>query len=284
MKKFRKKILLVGGEGFVGRNISLKLSEGFECSSLGKSKSIFSKNRKDFFIKKNPYINKIEEDFDIYIYLIDNNVQSDLFYIKENELINNLKIKTNSHLIIFSSAAVYANPESEYAKRKVKLESFYKEYCEKNGIKLTILRLFNTYGKYQLPYKQGSLVANIFYNYLNNLPIEINDKTAKRDFIYAEDIGKIVKYIIENKEYGTIDVGSGKSISIENLLSMIQEKILPTKIDANYKNIKESAIQHSITGDLHKKNKQTLLLEGLKKTFKFYNENKETINEYLNRE
>ncbi len=279
----KKTVLIIGGEGFIGRNIADVITKSYSCSSIGIEKSIFL-NREDIFIKNNPYRNCVREKFDIYIQLIDNPVLESVFEIEEQKLIDNLEIRKNSHLIIFSSAIIYSNPNSEYAKRKKKLEAFYKRYCEENGINLTTLRLFNTYGKYQLPYKQGSLVANIFYNYLNSLPIEINDKTAKRDFIYAEDIGKIINYVIKNKKYGKMDLGTGKSISLENLLSLIQEKILPTKIDINYKNVKESVIQHSIAGDLHKKIKQTPLLEGFKRTFKFYNENKETINEYLNRE
>jgi len=277
----KKTVLIIGGEGFIGRNISDVLVKNYQCSSIGIEKSIFL-NRKDIFIKNNPYKNHVEKRFNIYIHLIDNPISKDVFEIEEKKLIDDLQIKEDSHLIIFSSAAIYANPNSDYAKRKVNLESFYKKYCEKNGINLTILRLFNTYGKYQLPYKQGSLVANIFYNYLNNLPIEINDKTAKRDFIYAEDIGKIVEYVIENKKYGIMDFGSGESISIDSLMSLIQAEILSTKININYRNTKENITQHSITGDLHKKIRLTSLLEGLKKTFKFYNENEEAINRYLN--
>lgn len=277
----KKTALIIGGEGFIGRNIADVISKTHSCSSIGVEKSIFS-NREDVFIKNNPYKDKLYEKFDIYIHLIDNSVSENIFEIEEEKLIDNLQIRSESHLIIFSSAAIYANPESEYAKRKLKLESFYKNYCKNNNIKLTILRLFNTYGKYQLPYKQGSLVANIFYNYLNNLPIEINDKTAMRDFIYASDIGKIVEHIIENKEYGMMDLGTEECISIENLLSLIQEKILQKKVKVNYKNIKENIIQHPATGNLHKEIKQTSLLEGLKKTFNFYNENKEIINKHLN--
>lgn len=278
-----KRVLLIGGEGFIGRNISEKLSVSgsYDSFSLGLHKSFF-KNRNDLFIKNNPYKNRVKDIYDVYIHLIDNKISDPFFEIEEKKLIKNLKISKEHHLIIFSSAIVYSNPDSEYGIRKLKLESFYKKYCAENSINLTILRLFNTYGKYQLPYKQGSLIANIFYNYLNNLPIEINDKTVKRDFIYAEDIAEFIKYVILNKKFGIMDLRTGKCISIDSLLSLIQEKILPTKMKINYKNLKEKVIEQAISDDLYKKVEQTSLLDGLKKTFKFYNDNNETISKYLN--
>ena len=118
----------------------------------------------------------------------------------------NIGIQKGKHLIVFSSAVVYANPESPYGKRKMLLEKTYEDYCKRHKINLTIFRLFNVYGNYQIPHKQGSLIANIFYNYINHKQIEINDMKAMRDFVCAKDIGEIVKWVIENNFFEKSDI------------------------------------------------------------------------------
>lgn len=280
MSEIKKNILIIGGEGFIGRNISEVLSKKFNCYSVGIVKSIFSK-RNDIFIKKNPYIDKINKKFDIYIHLIDNQVPESQFKKGEFNLINNVKIKKNSHLIIFSSSVIYANPNSEYGKRKLTLEKLYQDYCLKNNINLSIVRLFNTYGKYQIPYKQGSLVANIFYNYLNKIPIEINDMQATRDLLYASDIGKFIIYIINHKYYSTIDMASEENISIQKLISLIQEHIIKDNLVINNKQITENILCPNANNQIINKIELSSLTLGLTKTFSFYKKNKDIIKQYL---
>jgi nucleoside-diphosphate-sugar epimerase len=208
------KILLLGGEGFIGRNIIDVLDERFNCYSLGRTPSNF-RTSFDRFIRMDPYRETINESFDVIVHLIDN--KSDL-----NLEIDFLKkINSDAHIILFSSAVVYANPTSEYGVRKSNLEKIYLAHHKK----LTILRLFNVYGKYQIPYRQGSLVANILYNHINNIPIRINDVNVKRDFIFAEDIGRYVEFVISNGLYGIYDLATGKMHSIQELCRIIQDVV-----------------------------------------------------------
>ncbi|MDH4330459.1 MAG: NAD-dependent epimerase/dehydratase family protein, partial [Candidatus Moranbacteria bacterium] len=120
----KKNILILGGEGFIGRNIAEFLSsEKYSCSSVGVEESIFSENRKDELKKINPYDCKIENDFDVAIHLIDNRAaEGEDFADAEKKLIENIGLKSKKHLILFSSAVIYANPDSEYGKRKIELE------------------------------------------------------------------------------------------------------------------------------------------------------------------
>lgn len=278
----KKKILLLGGEGFIGRNIAAELSEDFFCCSVGIEESIFGSGRKDFYIKSNPYKDEIKEKFDVYIQLIDNNVSDDDFEKEEMKLINNVKFPENSHLIVFSSAVIYADPESAYAKRKIKLESLYENYCKNSNIKLTILRLFNIYGKFQIPYKQGSLIANILFNYYSGKPIEINDITTKRDFIYAGDMAKFVRWIVENKFYGKTDLAMGSLFSIKEVLDICEKKIFSSKANIINKNIIETKACPMCNSALSGKIMLTSLNDGLKETDFFYQENWRIIKKYLN--
>lgn len=274
------KILLIGGEGFIGRNISNTLSENYNCFSIGIEKSIFL-NRKDKYIFSNPYKEIISNTYDVYIHLIDNKVKDDTFEVEEIKLLNNLHIQPNSHLILFSSSVIYANPSSPYAKRKLALENIYENYCQKNNINLSTLRLFNIFGNYQLPNRQGSLIANIFYNHLNNLPIEINDMEVKRDYIYAKDMANIVKQIIEDKIYEKGDLASGKQISIRELINLIEEKVIFKRLNIIDKNIKETNICPKAKELLNYKLPQTSFIDALNQTLTFYKVNRDIIEQYL---
>ena len=269
----KKKILILGGEGFVGRNIADFLGGPYDCYSVGIEKSKFKK-RKDKFIKKNPYREKIKNNYDAIIHLIDNLVGIKEFSREEEKLIKNLELGKNNHLIIFSSAAIYANPDSAYGKRKLELERIYADYCGARGIKLTIFRLFNTYGPYQAPNKQGSLVANILTNYLNGKTTKINDKSVKRDFLFSGDIGKFVHCAIKNSIVGTIDLASGRLVSIDDIIRKVEKNVIKDKLLLDHANVKEKIICPKAKNALLGKVKVIALEEGLKKTFLFYKNNK----------
>jgi len=273
----KKKVLILGGEGYIGRNIADSLGSYYDCYSVGIEKSKF-KERKDKFVKINPYKKSIKSNYDVVIHLIDNKVDLKHFAGEEKKLTKNIGLNKKNHLIIFSSAAVYTNSESEYARRKVVLEKFYSNYCKRNNIILTIFRLFNTYGLYQVPNKQGSLIANIFCNYLNRKPTEINDESAKRDFIFAKDIGKFVNWAIKNSPSKIVDLASNRLASIGKVVELIEKDVIKNKILLIDKQAKEKIICPRANNILLKKIKITPLDIGLKKTLNFYKKNIKLIN------
>lgn len=282
MSRRKKTIILLGGEGFIGRNISREISPEDDCFSIGIEKSFFPK-RADKFVKLNPYREKIKGKGDIFVHLIDNKVAEKNFLKDEKRLASNLGMKSGCHLIIFSSAAVLADLQSPYGKRKKMLEKFYRDYCGSIGINLTIFRLFNTFGKYQMPYVQGSLVANIFANHLLGLPAQINDWYARRDFIYARDIGLAVKGAIEKKLFERVELGSGQLTSVRELVRTIREKILDRPLEVENKQKKDLVVSPAAEGKALKEILPALtpLATGLEETFRFYKNNIGIIKNHL---
>ncbi len=283
MKGKKRKIFLLGGEGFLGRNISREISAESDCYSIGIEKSIFPE-RADKFLKVNPYREKINDKADVFVHLIDNRIEEENFLGEEQNLLENINLDNKPHLIVFSSVAARANPDSPYGRRKKMLEEFYREYCDSKGIKLTVFRMFNTFGDYQMPYVQGSLVANIFFNHSLDQPVEINDWEARRDFIWARDAALAVRESIKKGIFGTIELGSGKLASVRELVEMIEEKVIGKKLKVKNNNRKEAVI--SPVADIEKlKNilpKLTPLEVAFKNTFRFYQKNIELIKKHLN--
>lgn len=268
----RKKVLILGGEGFIGRNIAQEIEDDFDVFSASIEETVFKNNRKDIFLKTNPYSEKIENDFQVIIHLIDNAQNLESFEKEEKKLTQNLSINEKNHLIIFSSAVIYSNPQSDYGKRKLILENFYKSFSEENNIRLTILRLFNTFGPFQMPMRQGSLISNIFYNYLKNRATEINDPESKRDFIYSKDVAKIVRNVIEKNRLGSFDLSSNKLSSIGSMIKKIEE-IMGEKIKIDNKKNKEKILSPPGKSPLLKNIELTPFSQSLKETYEFYEKN-----------
>lgn len=272
-------LLILGGEGFIGRNLANFFSSSYLCYSVGVARSLFGE-RNDTFIQADPYQEKIPQSAHIVIHLIDNKEEGEDFLAAERRLLENIHLTKETHLIIFSSAVVYVNPDSPYGQRKQALEKLYLQHCKEREIPLTIFRLFNTYGPYQLPYRQGSLVTNILYNFLNQKTTEINDMSAERDFLYAGDIGKFVEEAIQNSLTGTFDLGTGRLTSISELIKILENNILEEKVPFVDNKKLEDIPPRAAEQDIVDLKNMVELSEGLLQTSAFYRENNALIRKY----
>jgi len=120
--------------------------------------------------------------------------------------------------IFTSSAAIYGNgqgPLNHYAFSKLTSEN------EINGV---VLRLFNVYGPNE--YHKGRMASTIYHwhNQLKEtgtIKLFENSKTYRRDFIYVEDVAKVIHHFVENYRPGVYDVGTGESVTFENIANIV---------------------------------------------------------------
>ena len=132
-----------------------------------------------------------------------------------------------------SSMAVYGNvfnkysgpetnPVSVYGITKLSGEFLLKR-LKNYGHKLRIFRLFNVYGVGQdLNNLDQGMLSIYIAQALKNSEIIIKGKNNRtRDFIHVDDVtSNLLKNYNELGE-GTYDIGTGKEISVENLISLI---------------------------------------------------------------
>ncbi len=280
-KENKGRILLLGGEGFIGRNLALYFAPTYDCFSCGDKKSLFSE-RQDIFISGNPYKDTLNYRVDVIIHLIDNKeCSAESFLEEEKRLIENISLDSDIHLIIFSSAVLYANPDSEYGMRKKRLEDFYVQYCREHGIPLTIIRLFNTFGSFQIPYRQGSLVANLIYDHLLSIPTEIQDLSAKRDFLYAGDIPKFVELFIKEKITGTYDLGRGKLTSLREVIAMLEEQMEGEVLKIINRNNSESLTIQPADNPFLSRVNLTPMSQAVLETINFFRNNRAIVQTYV---
>ncbi|MCK4635170.1 MAG: NAD-dependent epimerase/dehydratase family protein [Candidatus Aenigmarchaeota archaeon] len=125
------------------------------------------------------------------------------------------------------------NPKDFHSLTKLQGEEYCRLYSQYHGINSIILRCAGVYG----PGKEKGAVHNFFHNVLNGkLPKISSGGNQTRDLVYVADIVDATLNalkIIKDTRYDTFNIGSGREISINELLKRIIE-ISESDIDFNY--------------------------------------------------
>jgi GDP-4-dehydro-6-deoxy-D-mannose reductase len=142
--------------------------------------------------------------------------------------------RKNNASLIFLSSYMYGNQEKQpisetaqliannpYALSKKQSEEACKFYSEHFGVSVTILRLFNVYGPGQ---PENFLIPFIISQAKNGKCIQVKDLEPKRDFVYVADVARAISLASKLSDgYNVINIGSGKSYSVETVIGLIQD-------------------------------------------------------------
>ena len=165
-------------------------------------------------------------------------------------------------LIVFSSSAsVYGeasklpikeeyccNPLSPYAVSKIAGEGYCKVYSDAYDLNIVVLRLFNVYGPYPYVTEYSGVITKFIRRVLGGEPPVIYGSGEQtRDFIYIEDVCRLMSLLISGRFRGfdVFNVGTGKSISINELAKMIIQ-ISGKDLDITYDDPRPGDIKHSV--------------------------------------
>lgn len=234
-------ILITGHRGFVGRYFTQKYQNynivGIDIKEDNDARDFFKSN---------------DESFDLVIHLaaivggrqtiekspisvaVDLSIDAEFF---------GWCLRTKpKHVIYFSSSAAYPI-EYQYRNSGIKLKEdmidldnikspdltygwakltgeYLAQFVSREGINTTVFRPFSGYGTDQdLSYPFPSFIQR---GLLKNDPFEIwGDGCQIRDFIHIEDIVNAVDECVQNKIYGTYNLGSGRPVSFNELSEII---------------------------------------------------------------
>ena len=137
------------------------------------------------------------------------------------------------NIVAASSAAVYGktqnlpiyenqktNPSSPYGESKLKMEQLIQDFSKKHNLNSIILRIFNVYGIGQSPEYAG-VITKFLEKISKNEPLEVfGDGLQTRDFVSVQDVVESIFCAIskiEGKKGTIFNIGSGKSVSINEL-------------------------------------------------------------------
>jgi ADP-L-glycero-D-manno-heptose 6-epimerase len=251
------KILVTGGFGFIGRNLTERLvKEGHEVTVVASGSEPHVPGVKKILYMGLSGIDWIEvQDKDVVFHQMANN---DTLCQDEQEM-----MRANVHgpmklfrraadwgckkFVYASSTAVYGNspapyredteiaPLNEYAKSKATFDKFAKDFVEGKDISVIGLRYCNVYGpgedrKGRRMSMVGQLMRTIMS--LQDHPRLFKDGTQKRDWVYVKDVveANILAMNHDHSGHSIYNIGSGVATSFNDVIETIRNVVQLTEI------------------------------------------------------
>jgi UDP-glucose 4-epimerase len=269
------KILVTGGLGFIGSNLTQRLvHEGHEVSVIdnmhtGSMENIQAVKDKTKLFQLTPgEIAKTSEKYEV---IFHNGIYSSSPMYKEDprlmpkaldDFISVMEhAKNNNSRVVFASTSSIYNgispPHKEdiiplvkdyYSETRIVMERLAKLYYELYSVPVVGLRYFSVYGPHERA-KKG--YANLVTQFLWDMkegkaPLIYGDGTQSRDFTYVDDVVDANLLAMEYGKFGVFNVGNGKSTTLNDIVDKLNQK-LGTDIKPTYQENKiKNYVQHTL--------------------------------------
>lgn len=240
------RILITGGTGFIGKSL-LKVLKNQNFKILVSSRKSYKKNFNISYTKQdmgkdlNSTIKKFNPEIlihlawqgipDFSLKTCNANIKKNIFFLDNISNLTSLKkiIITGSCLEYGSHNGIckedfYYKPDSYFSYSKNVIKEFMHMICTNKNIDYVWLRLFYVYGLNQ---RKNTIIQIILDNLFNKSQIKINNPNATNDYVYIDDVvDAIMKSIKKRKIKSVINIGSGKIISVIELIRKIENMLL----------------------------------------------------------
>lgn len=253
----KKRILITGGAGFIGSHLCERLlNEGYEVICLDNYFTGSKENVAHLLV--NPYFELVRHDITTPYYAEVDEIYnlacpSSPIHYQHNPIktvktsvmgaINVLGLAKRLHAKVLqaSTSEVYGDPKihpqteeywgnvnpigerSCYNEGKRVAETLFMNYHKQNGVRIKIIRIFNTYGPRMHP-NDGRVVSNFIVSALKNEDIAIyGDGMQTRSFCYVNDLvdGMIKMMGTEESITGPVNLGNTDEITVRQLAEKI---------------------------------------------------------------
>ena len=247
MKK-DKKILIIGGTGFIGYHLAeFCLKKKWSVISFSKNNPRKIRKLKrvryvkgDLYKKKD--LKKLNYDFDYVVNLggyVDHSNREKTYnshYIGCKNLTNYFSKKKIKSFVQMGSSGEYGrsrsphketmkcHPLSIYNKAKFLASKHLLNTYKKKKFPVTILRLYQAYGPRQ---DINRFIPTVIDACLKNKEFPCSDGKQYRDFVHVRDVVKAIFKCLGNKKAKgeIINIGSGKPQKIKKLINFLKNKI-----------------------------------------------------------
>lgn len=197
------KVLVTGANGFVGKNLVVKLKEkSIDYATLSHTAGTAEINTK-------------VKDCDFLVHLAGvNRPENDAEFAAGNrgftEKLCEAITATGAKAKVIYSSSIHADRDSAYGISKREAEQALEQLSQTNGNQVLNIRLPNLFGKWCRP-NYNSVVATFCYNVANDLPISVADENIELTLCYIDDVvDHIVQLLESNPDFST---GSFNAVS-----------------------------------------------------------------------
>ena len=261
--------LVTGGAGFIGSCLTNKLLQNnynvivYDDLSNGSGYDNLSKKAK--FVKGDIFDTKkfqsICKKSDVIFHMAVKPLNMSFDKPEEVVKINDYgtyivaKICTNlkRKMIHVSSSEVYGDaltismneshplfPTTIYAGSKAASELYVRGFARSDGLKMCIVRPFNSYGEYMREDTYAAAIPTFYNRISKKLPPEIHGNGKQtRDFSYVEDTAQGIMLADQSKNAigETFNIGQGKEFQIKDIAKIMLKK---------YEEITGKTVRHSL--------------------------------------
>ena len=293
-----KKILVMGGNQFVGKEVAKKLLEkNYKVYVLNRG---IRKNLDNVIFLKADRKNISEMENILKNIDVDIIIDVSAYTEEQVDILHKVMKNRFKQYILISSASVYNNIEStpaneesqtgenliwgDYAKNKYLAEKKTIENSKIYNFKYTIFRPFYIYGVGNNLDRENYFFSRIKYN----LPIYIPSKNNIIQFGYVEDLALAIESSIGNSDFynQTFNISGDEYVTMSEFAE-ICGKVMAKKAVIKYINTEENKIKArdwfpfrevNLFGDISKLENTGFrntysLIQGLEKTYKYNDEN-----------
>lgn len=212
------RVLVTGANGFVGKNLLVKLSEQeIEFDTFTRKDSIVSLEAK-----------LCACDFVVHLAGVNRPENQQEFAAGNTELTQTICgiFKRNSLSIpVIYTSSIQAELDNAYGVSKLNAEKALEQLSESNGNSILNYRLPNVFGKWCKP-NYNSAVATFCFNTINDLPITINEPSSVINLVYIDDVVNefvsVIKSFQTSKPKRTPIVSPVYQITVGELVDQLQ--------------------------------------------------------------
>lgn len=244
-KMVKKKVLITGAAGFLGKRLAKRLNnedyhpcltslesnkdlsiEKLNLLNYSDIEKVIKKTKPAIVYHLGALVN-LSRDYEVAQQCIGVNIKGTL------NLLESLRIFPPKKFIFTSTEEIYGDnplpfkenqlpqPPSTYSISKIAAENLCKMYAQALGFSLVIFRIGTIYGSEQ---PLSRFIAQIIVKALENEDILINSGEKKRDYVYIENV--VDALILSQKiklehQIETINLGGQRSYQLKRLVEMI---------------------------------------------------------------